>query len=600
MTAEPKRVQLSRKRGWRMPENTVKVDRTTKYGNPFVIGEPAPRCYQRFHKGEVVENATQAVALFRRALTYELSKSTPAADAAIDLVASLHGKNLACWCKLGEPCHADVLLELANAPAPSEGVITLTAHDIMRYHTPYAWEGELMSRNERNVVNLDALIPRTDLFGDQARAISDDRTIRITDLEPSSTYDRLRKPDFQRETANWTPAQVADLVQTFANLDIIPSLVLWENGPHIFVIDGAHRLSALIAWVRDDYGGGAISRQMFRDAIPVQQMAMHLETQRLVRDGPGTWASFKARFPQFDMKGLDVQWIKDKTPQQAADSFIRINQGGTAIDRLEVRILRAPKAALSVATRAITRGGNGNEYWKHFTSEEAKSDVPALGKEIHDLLFQPPLKTPIKTMDLPLAGAEYGMGVVRLCFDLVALSNNLKVAGSSSGSVTRESFPADDTGSETRRYLKHVRKEVQRILSADPSSFGLHPGLYFYSSGGAFQPVALLNMIAWLRELDKRNALAKFRKARGRFEALVIAHPVILKPPLHLLGSGGRTRPKMLKLFDDVLDEVTASDDLEAIWRSLGEKYKRLVGDENEEADTGEEGSAGDVENDQD
>ncbi|MER8984227.1 DUF262 domain-containing protein [Mesorhizobium sp. M0843] len=450
-----------------------------------------------------------------------------------------------------------------------------------------------MARDERNVVNLDALIPRADLFGDHAPAIADDRTIRIADLEPCSTYDQLRKPDFQRETANWTPAQVASLVHTFANLDIIPSLVLWQNGPHIFVIDGAHRLSALIAWVRDDYGGGTISRDRFGGAIPGQQMAMHQEVQRLVKDGPGTWANFKARFPQFNMKGLDVQWIRDKTPQQAADAFIRINQGGTAIDRLEVRILRAPKAALSVATRAITRGGSGNEYWKHFRSDEAKADVHALGKEIHDLLFQPPLKTPIKTMDLPLAGAEYGMGVVRLCFDLVTLANGLKVAGSSSGSVTREAFPADETGSDTRLYLKRVRREIWRVLSNEPSSFGLHPGLYFYSSAGAFQPVALLNMIAWLRELEKRNALAKFRKARGRFEALVMAHPVIMKPPLHLLGTGGRSRPKMLKLFDDVLEAVAASDDLDAVWRSLGEDYKRLIGDEIEEADTVEAGAPG-------
>ena len=32
-----KRIQLSRKRGWRMPENTVKVDRSTRWGNPFTL-----------------------------------------------------------------------------------------------------------------------------------------------------------------------------------------------------------------------------------------------------------------------------------------------------------------------------------------------------------------------------------------------------------------------------------------------------------------------------------------------------------------------------------------------------------------------------------
>ena len=100
-------------------------------------------------------------------------------------------------------------------------------------------------------------------------------------------------------------------------------------------------------------------------------------------------------------------------------------------------------------------------------------------------------------------------------------------------------------------------------------------------------------MIAWLRSLDRRNALARFRKARGRFEALVFAHPVILKPPVHLLGSGGRTRPTMLKLFDDVLTAVSTTDELEDVWRSLVEKYPRLFVDEHEESSLVVEGRPG-------
>lgn len=37
-----------------------------------------------------------------------------------DIVSNLRGKNLACWCKPGEPCHADVLLEIANRPIKCE------------------------------------------------------------------------------------------------------------------------------------------------------------------------------------------------------------------------------------------------------------------------------------------------------------------------------------------------------------------------------------------------------------------------------------------------------------------------------------------------
>lgn len=456
-----------------------------------------------------------------------------------------------------------------------------------------AWGGEELARNERNVVNLDALIPRADLLGVHPPVILDDRTVRIADLEPCMAYDQLRKPDFQRESRNWRPEQVASLVQTFADQDIIPSLVLWQNGAHVFVIDGAHRLSALIAWVRDDYGAGELSRKQFKDGISPQQLAMHLETQRQIKDGPGTWADFSARLPLIRMKGLDVQWIKEKTPQQAGEAFIRINQAGTQIDNLEVRIIRAPRSALSVATRAIPSGGAGHEYWRHFRSGDAKEQAPKLGREVHKLLFEPRLKSPSKTVELPLAGADYGMGVVRLAFDLVALSAGLKIPDSTSRGVTsRDTLPADETGEDTIRYLKRVRAEVGRVLSTDPCSFGLHPALYFYSSG-IFQPAALLNMIAWLRDLDKRNALSRFRKARGRFESLIIAHPVIMKPPTHLLGTGGRTRAKMLRLFDDVLDAVEESSDLEAVWQSIGEKYKRLVGDENEAAEMEKAGKPG-------
>ena len=113
MNTAPRRIQLSRAKGWRMPANTVKVSRPGIYGNPFVIGAPAPAAYGRFHSG-VVEDAAQAVNLYRRALTFELSRPTPAGERAIDLVADLRGKNLACWCALDQPCHADVLLEIAN------------------------------------------------------------------------------------------------------------------------------------------------------------------------------------------------------------------------------------------------------------------------------------------------------------------------------------------------------------------------------------------------------------------------------------------------------------------------------------------------------
>lgn len=112
---KPERIQLSRAKNSRMPPNTVKVDRSTKWGNPFnktQIGVPFPP-----PNGE---EYPQRIVLFR---------GEPSLDRCLDLylvslllrvvvdpkiTEPLRGKNLACWCKPGAPCHADILLEVAN------------------------------------------------------------------------------------------------------------------------------------------------------------------------------------------------------------------------------------------------------------------------------------------------------------------------------------------------------------------------------------------------------------------------------------------------------------------------------------------------------
>ncbi len=106
---QPRRVQLSRKKGWRMPENTVKVDRTNKtFGNPFKVGcNPSHFSTALPHTCDSVE---EAVACFR------YFADTWIAITRGRWLDPLRGKNLACWCKLDQPCHADVLLELANTP----------------------------------------------------------------------------------------------------------------------------------------------------------------------------------------------------------------------------------------------------------------------------------------------------------------------------------------------------------------------------------------------------------------------------------------------------------------------------------------------------
>lgn len=108
----PERVQLKRTKGWRMPENTIKVTRPGKWGNPFIVN---PRVKPGGKSGAsyiCVPTAADAVACYREMFNYE----GETADKLRSMLPELRGKNLACFCKLVEPCHADVLLDLANVP----------------------------------------------------------------------------------------------------------------------------------------------------------------------------------------------------------------------------------------------------------------------------------------------------------------------------------------------------------------------------------------------------------------------------------------------------------------------------------------------------
>lgn len=102
----PVRIQRKRTKGWKMPDGAVYVGRPTKWGNPFKISNgdcDHPDCGPKSHP---VITAQMAVDQYRRWLTPGMI---------MVLRYELRGKDLACFCPLDQPCHADVLLEIANS-----------------------------------------------------------------------------------------------------------------------------------------------------------------------------------------------------------------------------------------------------------------------------------------------------------------------------------------------------------------------------------------------------------------------------------------------------------------------------------------------------
>jgi hypothetical protein len=111
--AGPRRIQRMIFKGWRLPPDTVYVGRGSKWGNPFPFDHQVylGKAWARDAYAQWLTSTLKGMALLREHLH------------------ELKGKNLACWCKAGEACHADVLIALANDAEDADASAPLTALD---------------------------------------------------------------------------------------------------------------------------------------------------------------------------------------------------------------------------------------------------------------------------------------------------------------------------------------------------------------------------------------------------------------------------------------------------------------------------------------
>lgn len=100
--SKPKRIQRRRTKGWRLPDNAVSITRPGKFGNPYKTAYEFRQVLGMIRDGQFagVDFENPTIARMKRIA---------------DSVEELRSKNLACFCPEGQPCHGDVLIELANA-----------------------------------------------------------------------------------------------------------------------------------------------------------------------------------------------------------------------------------------------------------------------------------------------------------------------------------------------------------------------------------------------------------------------------------------------------------------------------------------------------
>lgn len=425
-------------------------------------------------------------------------------------------------------------------------------------------------------VVLDALIPREDFDLKDESGVAVNRnvlTMSVTDLDYNSfMYSAIKKPDFQRETNEWTPEKIYQLVLSFIAGELIPSIILWKSmSNHIFVIDGSHRISALAAWVNDDYGDGPISREFFDNDIPKEQIKAAEITRNLINNNIGSYSELKSitrkpcdddeknkRAKNLGSLALQLQWVEGNS-LKAEESFFRINQQGTPISPTEIKLIKSRNAGNGLAARAIVRSGKGHNYWSKF-SELVQDEIYKISKEINEILFLPEYKTPIKTLDLPIGGPLLSDQGQQLILETIKIANGLK---------GEEELGNDEKGDETIKYLKNCRKIVRRVNSLHVSSLGLHPIVYFYNMRGMHKIASYYAILGFIKYLDENKRFNEFIKIRKNFEEIMIHYEYLVQTIVRRYRQSTRGHKFITAYYIKIMDFLLQGYNVEEAIKAL-------------------------------
>ena len=389
-------------------------------------------------------------------------------------------------------------------------------------------------------VNLDAMIPRADFCELEEKTPHAEKisSLGLSQLDANSfLVPNLRKPDFQRETNQWSPDQVFVFLKSFLDNELVPSVILWQSPSRLFVIDGAHRLSALIAWIRDDYGDGTTSHQFYGPQISADQAAIAAKLRRKINAEIGSFTQITQAMMSIETiqsdnvlaqrasnaitRTLSLQWVEGNA-EKAESSFFKINTQGTPLDKIEGRLLKNRRKPIAIAARSVVRAGYGHKYWSNF-EPSVQSRIEEISRELHGLLFSPEIERPIRTLNLPHGGHVSTISACNILMNLLAYSVE------QTDRVVQDShlYSDDSDGTATIKALNRLRQVMFRITGNDSPSLGLHPAVYFYSSTGWHWDVVLIAMVNVFAKAVGNNDDGFFRsftENRQTLEEIFLAH----------------------------------------------------------------------------
>jgi hypothetical protein len=238
-------------------------------------------------------------------------------------------------------------------------------------------------------------------------------------------------------------------------------------------------------------------------------------------------------------------------------------------------LIRNRRKPIAISARAILRAGSGHRYWSRF-SEERKAQIESLAYDIYKRIFEPEVDSPIKTLDVPLAGSVSPVDALALLIDflMVAAAKDQNELGAI------EKHPDESDGSATVEVLKKCLRISDRITGNSPGSLGLHPAVYFYNEKGKHSRFLFLGMASLIADRLNNNDdgwFKRFTSARRDLERFLMENKSLIGLLLQNMSRAQRLS-KTRELFGFLVGEINkgAVPTPEAVIKHLGIKGQFL------------------------
>ncbi len=186
--------------------------------------------------------------------------------------------------------------------------------------------------------------------------------------------------------------------------------------------------------------------------------------------------------------------------------------------------------------------------------------IEELSGRLHSILFDPEIKSPIKTLDLPLGGPKGVRTALQTLIDIALIATRNQQG------TPKNVFDTDDDedGLSTISVLTKTYRLAERITGNENGSLGLHPAVYFYGPTGRHSgPMFMGTMTLVGRKLSNNDKVFfnKFTQARSKLEKILVNHKDLIATIIQKHISPKRV-DKYADFLDDLINHLNTSDDL--------------------------------------